>query len=463
MSEPTATYLEDEYVFVWSDLDVQLTIERFREERGELKADAEPKSASGEGILPSEKLNLSSARSLRIYANTLGGYGMLEADAWFGLLTQACDRAKRRYREGAPSVRLVDVEWRDRPRYLVEPFIEAGSRSILFGDGGVSKSMHALALAVSVATGQAIIPGTSVLKTGPVLYLDWEDEAETHAERMAAICGGAGLEAPDNVVYMRRTGSLHESTREVRRQIAQLGAVLVIVDSVGAACGGDPERAADIIKTFDAMRALEVPVQAIHHVPKDAKDKTKPFGSVYAGNLARLMWRLDREPGATGEIFIRASHQKGNNVGALPSTGHRVLFETDDLHQLTAVRFAPATLASLPSAPNSGNAVRNRIGALLTEYGSLEVKAIADSLEVGEHSVRTILNRHKDWFVHLTDGRWGLLDSEHVEPRNTVAQQAATEIARNATVGVTTIVTPVAAPREEEEPDGEATPLDNPF
>lgn len=415
MSEPTETYLEDEYHFVWSDIDIELVVERVREERGALRADFSPQSVSGRGFLPTQTIDLVSGESAKRYANVLGSR-VLDGDAWFDMITKAQRLTRERYRSGEPSIVLRDVAWSERPRFLVYPLVEDAVRTIIFGDGGVSKSLHAMALAATVATGKPIIPGASApSRSGAVVYLDWEDEAITHAERLAAICAGAGVPVPDNIVYMRRVGSLHESTREIRREIVRTGAVLAVVDSVGAACGGDPEKSSDVIRAFDAMRALGVAVVAIHHVTKDQKDRTKPFGSVYSPNLARLTWRLDREPGQPGEMFVRAQSYKGNNVGELPMLGHRVMFETDEANgRLASVRFTTAPPSQLPAANNS---LRNRIGKVLQD-GALTADLIAGEIGATVPVVRTQLNRHKDWFVHLTDGTWGLVDEAHTSGMN---------------------------------------------
>ena len=439
---PASTYLEDEFHFVWHDLDIEILVERIREERGALRGDFSPQSASGHGFLPTQTIDLISGESAKRYANVLGSR-ILDGDIWFGLITQAQRLTRERYRSGEPSVVLRDVEWGAQPRFLVYPLVEDSVRSIIFGDGGVSKSLHAMAIAVSVATGHAVIPGTAVTRTGPVLYLDWEDEAATHAERLAAICAGAGLDVPSNIIYMRRVGSLHESTREVRREIARAGAILAIVDSVGAACGGDPERAADVIRTFDAMRALGIATEAVHHVPKDQKDRSKPFGSVYAPNMARLMWRIDREAGGAGEMYVRAQSFKGNNNGELPLLGHRVVFEQDEDGRLEAVRFATGPAHRMPSSGSSG--LRNRIGTALRDLGALTPDDLATEIASNAHTVRTVLNRHKDWFTRLPDGQWGLL----AEPATTVAQQPAT-VLRATQQGGSSIDDPVAAGNDDE-------------
>ncbi len=425
---PRVTYMEDEYHFAWDAVDIEVIVERIREERGVLKADFQPQSISGTGFLPSQAIDLVSGESAKRYANVLGSR-LLDGDTWFDIITLAQRLTRDRYRSGDPSIVIAEMEWRGRPRFLVDPFIEAGGTAILFGDGGVSKSIHALTLAISVATGTALIPGTEVNVKGPVLYLDWETEPETQAERMEAICAGAEIARPKDVVYMRRTGSIGDSAREIRREIARLGAVLVVVDSVGAACGGDPERADQIIRTFDGMRTLAVPVLAIHHIAKDAKDKTKPFGSVYAPNLARLVWRLDRQQAAgAASVYVTATNYKANNGAISQPQGHRVSFSSADDGRLSEVLFESTGSGFRPAAATErGNGIRNAIGTTLLG-GDLTVEEIARDITASADTVRRTLNRHKDWFTHTEQGKWGLLSG-----RDTVPGQAGTVSRDNGT------------------------------
>lgn len=425
VAEPRVTYLEDEFIYVWDDLDVQITFERFREERGELKADASPQSASGLGHLPGEKLNLTSARSIKMYANTLAGHGLLDGDTWFECLTKCCRDASIRYREGEPPVVLADVDWQSRPGYMVEPFITRHGTTIGFGDGGVSKSLHALALLVSVATGAPLIPNTEVHDTGTGLYLDWEADDETHAERLGAICAGAGIEMPRNIIYMRRSASLAESVREVRKVIALNEVKLCVVDSIGAAAGGDPEKADTVIRAFMAMRSLGVPVFALHHVTKDSRDKTKPFGSVFGPNLARLTWRVDRDQ-EEGEASVRVrwTNYKSNFGRIEQSRGHGVVFEEDEGGSLSSVRFVKATDVRLPEAKKTArpDSLQWSITKALKD-GARTVHEIAKALQKQDDTIRTQLNRHKESFVKVgeTDegsALWGVLSNTNVGHTN---------------------------------------------
>src|SRR5207302_780505 len=70
----------------------------------------------------------------------------------------------------------------------------------------------------------------------------------------------------------------------------------VVIDSWGAARVGEAESSDLTIRAFHAARSLAVPWMAIDHLPKNAHDKSKPFGSVYTHNLAWLTWRAEAVP-----------------------------------------------------------------------------------------------------------------------------------------------------------------------
>ena len=48
------------------------------------------------------------------------------------------------------------------------------------------------------------------------------------------------------------------TARQVKKFIDQEGVVMAVVDSVGAACGDDPERAEPVLRFFSAVRSLGI-------------------------------------------------------------------------------------------------------------------------------------------------------------------------------------------------------------
>ena len=84
-------------------------------------------------------------------------------------------------------VRLGEVERPGPRQYVVEDLIPADYSTLWHGDGGVAKSIVALSLGVGVAGSSALWLGRAI-KHGPVLYLDFELEAEEQARRVWQLC-----------------------------------------------------------------------------------------------------------------------------------------------------------------------------------------------------------------------------------------------------------------------------------
>ena len=82
--------------------------------------------------------------------------------------------------------------------------------TLLYGDGGVAKSLLALALAVAVAGGSGKWLGREV-ESCPVLYMDFELDTEEQARRVYQLCRGQGLDTPpEDLLYMSASVILQE-------------------------------------------------------------------------------------------------------------------------------------------------------------------------------------------------------------------------------------------------------------
>src|SRR5215212_7042 len=80
-------------------------------------------------------------------------------------------------------------------RYLLKDLVLASYVTLLHGDGGVAKSLLALSLCVAISGGSEHWLGREV-ENGPVLYLDFELDAEEQVRRVHQLCRGAGLAEP---------------------------------------------------------------------------------------------------------------------------------------------------------------------------------------------------------------------------------------------------------------------------
>jgi len=172
MSKPTFTQLGDAYRFTWHDLPgTIIELDRFREMRGDLHAEITiyyPRADGNPGLLHYAKLNLLSSTRSRLGKSLQERVPSID---WGGLLEQVCILAVEQYRKGEPTQDLREIEPDSKPRWMLWPYIEHGGPTILAAPGGAGKSMLAMAMAYSVASGYAIL-GRMDAKPVPALYLD---------------------------------------------------------------------------------------------------------------------------------------------------------------------------------------------------------------------------------------------------------------------------------------------------
>lgn len=376
--KPEITQDPDGYHLTWPT-GIEAAVERLAEHRDELTAELTIRSTRQPrpGLLHRARANLMSSQTRRTLATALE---RREPDLdWQAMLEQLCFLVVERYRTGEPAVDLRESGEGTGVRWLLEPFIERSGPTVLFAAGGTGKSMLALAMAVSVASGHPII-GKLAGEGGPVLYCDWETDQGTANERMRAISAGAGLPTLPPVFYRRCVASLMESAPEIRREIARTKAVMVVVDSFGAARGGEPESADVTIKAMNAGRSLGVPWIAVDHVTKAlGNDATQPFGSAFTHNLARVTWSMAKGDDEADHV-IALKMRKSNNGRFRPTMGYRVVYESDEDGMLWSVQYHQVDPGSDPALAKSATTIQRIEGAL--RAGGRTRKELSEDLEI---------------------------------------------------------------------------------
>lgn len=405
---PATTFSEDLYVFNWPDFGVEVILERFSERSDDIAVEATVNldHPLHGGRLYSGRLLLIGPNSKRDIARML--HERDEEMDWAGMLEQVCLQARDRYRRGEPPVDLATVEFTEQPRFLLQPFIVRNGISILYGDGATAKSLFTMRWCAQLAS-----EGINSL------YLDWEDDAVTHAERLHAVrCGMDADEFAGHVYYQHRSVPLAASVREVRRFMAENQIEHIVIDSVGMAAG-DPNDHGLVIEAVRAARSLGVASTLIHHLPKDQRDKTKPFGSVYASNEARITWLIEKaQEEEQDEMAVALTNYKYNRGRLQGKRAYKLAFISDgDL--LLSVGFTETDISQVqafrPKLPQ-----HKLMFDVLKQNGRLRAPDIADALAadgiaVTANAVGTILRRHEGkLFVRLEGGYWGVLATQTV-------------------------------------------------
>lgn len=172
------------------------------------------------------------------------------------------------------------------PPMLIDKLDPEG-HTIVFGDGGVGKG---------TLTAQWLIRLTAAGRKP--LLLDYENHPDEWSRRIHGLGGSVTRETvpilrPNATDWDGPQGSILQHKEAIRWVIEDGGYDYVVVDSIGVACG-DPnsvEAANDYAK---ALQYLGVPSLSLAHITK-AKDLTKPYGSGFWHNLARMTISAERK------------------------------------------------------------------------------------------------------------------------------------------------------------------------
>ena len=383
---------------VWDEQQIVVSLDRLREDSHyQLSGEITVRQDAYHGPLHQARLNLTSTVSRRQIAKFLTS----RADEfdWDAIVEQACLLVLRAYREGEPAVEVSNIPLTDGLAYRIRPLITEKQTTLLYGEGGLGKSYIANYLSTLVEQGYPA-EGFEV-EPGPVLYLDYESDGPTVARRFRKLHLGLGLAEPSKVRYRYSFRPLASELEELQRICIDHEIALVVVDSAGPACGGEPEQADAAIMFFNALRALKVSCLVIAHRAKHDQ-KSTPFGSVYWWNLPRHIWEIskEQEPGEDG-LAVILKHRKVNDGKLLLPFALRFSFtETAVSVKRTDMRSDPILRDHLP--------VRDRLKALLGR-GSMAIDAAAEELEVPGQTIRQLVRRHPEVFGYQGKGQIGLM------------------------------------------------------
>jgi len=285
--------------------------------------------------------------------------------------------------------------------YLLEGLIPAAKPTILYGAGGVGKSILAATLAVCIQTGTNFLHMTA--RQREVLYLDWETDEVDIAARVQAAARGLRVPMPE-VRYSSLVRPIEDRINQLAAYVATHEIGLVIIDSVGMAMasakdGSDASEGA--IRFFRALRALGCAVLAIDHVAGEDIRRvgrvSKPYGSVYKVNSARNAFELrEQRPADSRGSYLTLLHRKTNLGPYLPEQHMRLEWNTNGAFFIPEAMAAPTERAPLTEqildVLATGPATANRLADLLSDgevtYGELDIRRAAKEL-LGQNKLST--------------------------------------------------------------------------
>lgn len=333
------------------------------------------------------RVTLASAVSRNTFVKSMIEAGLPAPPA--GSFARACQMVVQAERKGEPAVALEPT--RPEPEnWLIPGWMPRGETTIVYGDGGVGKSLFCLACALAALTGQAIGAAHSpwrVAQVKAVLYLDWESHQRDHEARWWGLTTPTGTPAPAGLYYRAMHRPLTDQIGSIKAEVQRLGVELVVCDSLAPASGAEPEGSDAAVRTLNALRSLAPATRLVTaHVSKVSADQLKgavrPFGSVYVRNLARsTVFASQEEQVSPDERVVTYTHTKSNNGPLQRAAALRYLF--DEEGHIVLEPFEPDL---------SKTGLSNQILAAL-RGGAKETGTLSDELDASESAVKKALQR----------------------------------------------------------------------
>ena len=397
---PTVTVVGGIYNYQWEQEEVQIIVERLREDsRRTVTADIRI-TARPEGHIHMTRLNLLTTRG----RNDVARYARERCQRgrdWDAIIEQLCVMTLDHYRVGEPIINLGEVNPPTEPVYRFKPFVVDGEPTIIYGEGGIGKSYLAAYMAAMVD--QNLSVDTFEAMPGKVLYLDFETRSDVAARRLQAITRGFGFGGVTNVIYRFCHQSLPAEIGEVQRICAEHNVALLIIDSAGPACGGDPETASSAIAYFTALRSLRIASITIAHRSKGGS--VGPFGSVYWVNYPRMSYELKKSQEVESDIMhVALLHRKVNDGRLQQPTSFRSQF-----HDSGAVTVASEPLEDVPDFVEE-LPIADQCVLALREHGPKSVKELVEITGLQSRSVSVVLSRNRSRFRRIGNQQWDAVD-----------------------------------------------------
>lgn len=355
------------------------------------------------GVLHVARFNVLSSSSRAALARMLEKRTPDQDMDWFDGLEWLCQNVILAETKGEP-IDEVGLRPSTKPgqQWMVEPLVLKGRPSMIFGPGGVGKSLLGLTCALSVACGREIIPGIAPAVKGPVLYLDWETTADVINDRIVSIAHGHDFK-PSGILYRRCVRPLADDAEELSSVVAEKKVVMVVVDSAAYAMGSQGEYGdanESVLRLHEALRLIGATALIIDHVNKTdqrAKPGTAtPYGSAYKTNAVRISWEVRKAPSANG-LAINLYHAKSNDTRQMDPIGLALEWEEEK------IRFAKADVVE--PEPEIEGSTREAILELLDGGAGMTSANICQALSsIKAVTVRSNLSRM------VASGELALLD-----------------------------------------------------
>jgi len=374
------------YTLTWHDRNIKMTIDRFHtrseETKAEIKVEFADRPESEAMITRGRAGLLSTFKNLIDDCVDFGG-DWIEKDDWKIMFKQMSITVLDRFRMGEPVLNLATLEDKGQKPFIVSPFIFEGSPTIIYGRGGVGKSLFCLYLAMLMQTGNS--ENRLNASGGNVLYLDWEADPDESKHRADLIAHGMNISPDVNIHYRFCAEPFTNEIDVIQRLVRKLDIQLVVIDSIIPSCGGnaiDPEVTSKYSRAIRSLKTSkgQVATLLIGHTTKQEDKSGSPFGSVVWRNFARTVWEFRAPTQSNSDVVdVALVHQKINLGKTLAPVGIQIYWGEG------AVKFKAMDARRHPLF-RSDMPLGERIHVLLEDNGTMTLERMVSTLRGVEES-----------------------------------------------------------------------------
>jgi len=333
---------------------------------------------------------------------------------WYAILEQLCVITLDRERGGEPLINLesgVDVK---PPEYLLSPIMIKNYPTVLFGDPGSAKSTVSIIISQLLMMPWEDNPLGFEVPQEPinVLYLDWETDDVTIQWQLTCLQRGMNINTL-KLPYRRCALPLAQDLDQIKKYIDESHAQVIIIDSLGLACGGELKDAAPAISFFGALRQLHTTSLILAHTAKNGSEDVKKsiYGSVFFEAQARSVWQITKTP-IENAIELSLNHMKSPPFQKKQKPiGIRIEYDIDGYMDIKLCEPDDTNVDIFIAKMET----QNRILDLL-KSGVSTVKEIAAKLNLSETNCRSKLSilKKKQLIVKVGCG-YGLVEKKFNE------------------------------------------------
>lgn len=399
-SRPIIETVGDIYKFDFQEEKVRAQVAYLRDTPDGLKGELQLATyrEGEESFIHYANMNLLSTRSRKEISKYAGS--RVNTIDWDALLECVSSWTVQYYREGEPVKMVGNITDEKAIEYTVYPIVIKNEQNIIYGYGGTGKSYIACLLAMLIQTGSSRV-GLNPAQ-GNVLYLDYETSSKEINRRIRELKKGLGFFENCEICYRKCHIPIADDIETIKQIVLENRIDVLIVDSVGPACGGEPETADVALRYFRALRSLGITIISITHRTKK-EDSKGPFGSIYWWNFTRNIWKVKLgEQLEQQKLLLSIHHEKSNLSGLFKPIGLEFAF-FPDAKSVLVNRVTPSEAPEL----NKNLPPLEQVKQLLLQRGMMTEKAIYSELHTESNPI-TKSNINKLLTRHAKDNRYGL-------------------------------------------------------